>query len=200
MLAVRQSHLSSELSRECFAQGHRGKHIQRHLPSEAFQLYLLKGLTNSGFSCCLKYCATLILKKQAAKQYNLYRTWLTRVPGHPCSWWGWVPDAAGTWEGPIWCPLSSSELSNHGSTNNLTARGHCHKIMAPTKESGTKVGRWGDGIPSCRCLVAVMVPSSRDCSWSRYLDQAPLGRIKSSSCFWRTCTCEPGVVTLTNEC
>lgn len=77
--SLRRSHLGSELLHECFAQGHRDKHLQRHLPSEAFQLYLLTRLTRSGFSCCLTYCA-FILKKQTV-QY-VHCEWSTRPPNH----------------------------------------------------------------------------------------------------------------------
>ena len=81
---LRQSPLSSELSRGCFPQGHRGKDLQS-LPSETFQLHSLMGLTNSGFSCCLRYCATVTLQKQTVQHVPCLAHKTTRSHLGPCS-------------------------------------------------------------------------------------------------------------------
>lgn len=84
--SLQQRHLGSEFSHECFAQGHRGKCLHQQLPSEAFQLYLLIGLTNSVFffPAILNIVSLCSWK---SKLYNMYQAWLSRPPDHL-----WVSD------------------------------------------------------------------------------------------------------------
>lgn len=122
------------------------------LPSEAFQLYWLIGLTNPVLFCfspfChLQYCATLILKEQAV---HLYQAWLSRPADHL-----WVP-APWCLMVPVLIPhiLCSSEFSHHNSTTNLNAWSSCHRVAAPRMESETEVagGRW-DQAPAVANLL-----------------------------------------------
>ena len=118
--SLQQRHLGSEISHEYLAQGHRGKHFPKQLPSEAFQLYLLIGLTNSVFSCNLKNYSLL---EQAS--YTTRTRHGSQTTRSPSGLWPlfllMVPDGSCTWEGPIPYFLGNSELSNSSSTNNLAA-------------------------------------------------------------------------------
>ena len=158
------SHL--ELPHKCFAQRHRGKHIQRYLLvslssytcRKTWQIQVSPAVWNS----------VPLSSSESQQRSSITCTILTnKRTSRPCSWGG-VPHSIYSWEGSTWCPLSSSELSNRSSTTNLTAWAHCHKVVAPTMESGNKASVWGDGIRSCCCLVAGTIPSTWDFSWSNH--------------------------------
>ena len=159
------SHL--ELPHKCFAQRHRGKHIQRYLLvslssytcRKTWQIQVSPAVWNS----------VPLSSSESQQRSSITCTILTnKRTSRPCSWGGGVPHSTYSWEGSTWCPLSSSELSNRSSTTNLTAWTHCHKVVAPTMESGNKASVWGDGIRSCCCLVAGTIPSTWDFSWSNH--------------------------------